>query len=139
MEKNDLIFQQLLMSFQMQGMITLGKIMNPATQKIERNLLIAQSTIDTLEALKAKTKGNLNDDEEKLINRIIYDLKMNYADEVSREQKEKKEEETKKKEKAEENNKSKTEKKEEEKKTVDENKDKVDKKEGEIPDKAEKK
>lgn len=91
MEKNDLIFQQLLMSFQMQGMITLGKIMNPATQKIERNLLIAQSTIDTLEALKEKTKGNLNDEEDKLLNRIIYDLKMNYADEVSREQKEKKE------------------------------------------------
>ena len=96
MEKNDLIFQQLLMSFQMQGMITLGKIMNPATQKIERNLLIAQSTIDTLEALKEKTKGNLNDDENRLLNQIIYDLKMNYADEVSREQKEKKEEETEK-------------------------------------------
>lgn len=96
MEKNDLIFQQLLMSFQMQGMITLGKIMNPATQKIERNLLIAQSTIDTLEALKEKTKANLNDEEDKLLNRIIYDLKMNYADEVSREQKEKKEEETEK-------------------------------------------
>ncbi len=96
MEKNDLIFQQLLMSFQMQGMITLGKIMNPATQKIERNLLIAQSTIDTLEALKEKTKSNLNDDENRLLNQIIYDLKMNYADEVTREQKGKKEEETEK-------------------------------------------
>ncbi len=99
MEKHDLVFQQLLMSFQMQGMITMGKIMNPATQKIERNLLIAQSTIDTLEALKEKTKGNLNEEEQKLINRIIYDLKMNYADEVTREQrekKEKKEEETEK-------------------------------------------
>ena len=127
MEKDDLIFQQLLMSFQMQGMITLGKIMNPATQKIERNLLIAQSTIDTLEALKAKTEGNLNNDEDKLMNRIIYDLKMNYADEVSRPQKEKKEEKTKKKEKTDESTKSKTE-KEEEKKTADENKDKVDKK-----------
>ncbi|MCK4339123.1 MAG: DUF1844 domain-containing protein [Candidatus Cloacimonetes bacterium] len=122
MEKNDLIFQQLLMSFQMQGMITMGKIMNPATQKIERNLLIAQSTIDTLEALKEKTKGNLNEEEQKLINRIIYDLKMNYADEVTREQKEKKE---KKEEEA------------KEKKTADENKDKVDKNKEEKPNKAE--
>ncbi|MBC8525312.1 MAG: DUF1844 domain-containing protein [Candidatus Cloacimonetes bacterium] len=96
MEKNDAVFQQLLFSFQMQGMISLGKIMNPATQKIERNLLIAQSTIDTLEALKEKTKGNLNDDENRLLNQIIYDLKMNYADEVTREQKEKKEEEAEK-------------------------------------------
>jgi len=121
MEKHDLVFQQLLMSFQMQGMITMGKIMNPATQKIEKNLLIAQSTIDTLEALKEKTKGNLNDEEQKLIDRIIYDLKMNYADEVTREQKEKKEKEAK------------------EKKTVDENKDKVDKNKEEEPNKAEEK
>jgi hypothetical protein len=100
MEKNDLIFQQLLMSFQMQGMITMGKIMNPATQKIERNLLIAQSTIDTLEALREKTKGNLNEEEQKLIDRIIYDLKMNYADEVTREQRAKKEKKEEKTEKA---------------------------------------
>jgi len=100
MEKHDLVFQQLLMSFQMQGMITMGKIMNPATQKIERNLLIAQSTIDTLEALREKTKGNLNDEEQKLIDRIIYDLKMNYADEVTREQRENQEKKEKETEKA---------------------------------------
>ncbi|MBC8313265.1 MAG: DUF1844 domain-containing protein [Candidatus Cloacimonetes bacterium] len=97
MEKNDMIFQQLLFSFQMQGMISLGKIMNPSTQKIERNLLIAQSTIDTLEALSEKTKGNLTDDEKKLLNQIMYDLKMNYADEVSKKQEEKPEEKEKEK------------------------------------------
>ena len=38
MSKEDMLFQQLVASFQMQAMISLGKIMNPITQKIEKNL-----------------------------------------------------------------------------------------------------
>ena len=43
----------------------LGKIQNPATQKIERDLNNAKVSIDMLEMIKDKMKGNLTAEEEK--------------------------------------------------------------------------
>lgn len=85
MDEHDAAFQQLIFSFQMQGLIALGKIMNPVTQKIERNLTIAQATIETLDALRVKTQGNLTEEEKELLDYTISDLKLNYVDELERE------------------------------------------------------
>ncbi len=96
-EKNlyDALFVQLILQFQTSAMVGLGKLPNPITQKIEKDLEAAKLSIDMIDMIKAKTKGNLSDDEERLITQISKDLKLNYVDELDKEQKaklEKKEE-----------------------------------------------
>ena len=43
------------------------------------NLGLAKQTIDILEMLEAKTKGNLSDEENKLLTNLLYDLRMRYV------------------------------------------------------------
>jgi hypothetical protein len=68
----------------------LGKVANPVTGKIEKDLSHAQMSIDMLRMLKEKTKGNLQPEEEKLIANAVCDLELNYADEVEKAAKEQK-------------------------------------------------
>lgn len=63
-----------------QVLINLGLFEDPTTGKEEKNLEQAKYSIDLLEILKEKTKGNLTDEEEKLINTILYDLRMRYVE-----------------------------------------------------------
>lgn len=69
------------------GWQSLGKIANPLTGKIEKNLEIAKQVIDILETLKEKTKGNLTDEENRFLISAITDLQLNYVEEVSKEDK----------------------------------------------------
>ncbi len=83
----DSLFIQLIVQFQTSAMIGLGKLPNPITQKIEKDLNAAKLSIDMIDMIKAKTKGNLSEDEERLITQISRDLKLNYIDELEKEQK----------------------------------------------------
>jgi hypothetical protein len=87
-----ILFAHLVYSFQNLAVMQLGKIVNPATNKVEKNLEQARNTIDLLRMLKEKTKGNLSSEETGLIEQIILNLQLNYADEASKEIKEKKSE-----------------------------------------------
>ncbi len=78
------LFLQLLLGLQQSGMIALGKLMNPLTRQIEKNLDAARDTIDTLEALEARTQGNLEPDEARVLRQVLTELRMNYVDEVKR-------------------------------------------------------
>lgn len=82
----DSLFIQLIVQFQTSAMIGLGKLPNPITQKIEKDLNAAKLSIDMIDMIKAKTKGNLSEDEERLITQISRDLKLNYVDELEKEQ-----------------------------------------------------
>ncbi len=85
-DKNDFLFIRLVLTFQSAAMQQLGKIMNPGTGKIERELDQASASIDTLAMLQEKCKGNLKEDEENLLDRIVSELKLNYVDEIGRPQ-----------------------------------------------------
>jgi hypothetical protein len=63
----------------------LGKVPNPISNKIEKDLQNAKFTIDILRTLKEKTKGNLTEEEEHLLISVITDLELNYADEIKKE------------------------------------------------------
>ncbi|MDQ3019250.1 MAG: DUF1844 domain-containing protein [Bacteroidota bacterium] len=80
-DKNKQLFLSLIYSFQMQTMMQLGKLANPMSGTIDRELEGAQVTIDMLDMLKTKTKGNVNEDESKFLDQIIADLKLNYVEE----------------------------------------------------------
>jgi len=78
------LFLQLVLGLQQAAMVALGKLMNPVTNRIERNLEAARSTIDTLGALEARTRGNLESDEQRVLTQVLTDLRMNYLDEVKK-------------------------------------------------------
>ncbi len=42
----------------------------------DRDVLAARHIVDTLEMLRLKTSGNLSGDEERLLNSLLYDLKL---------------------------------------------------------------
>ena len=85
-EKNSSLFFSLVMTFQAAAMQQMGKLKNPVSDKIERDLQQAQLSIDILDMLEEKTRGNLSEDESKLLKTILQELKLNYVDEMSKEQ-----------------------------------------------------
>jgi hypothetical protein len=89
-KKNEYYFIQLVLMFQAAAMQQMGKIQNPITQKIERDLHQAKFSVDMLEMIQQKTKGNLSENEKKFLDHILFELRMNYVDEVNKD-KEKKE------------------------------------------------
>ena len=81
---NEFLFMQLVMMFQGAAYQQMGKVMNPATQKVERNLEQAKGSIDMLGMLEEKTKGNLSENENRMLEHVLYELRMNYVDELNK-------------------------------------------------------
>jgi len=78
------LFLQLILGLQQSGMMMLGKLMNPMTRKLDKNLEAARDTIDTLAALEVRTKGNLEPDEARVLQQVLTELRMNYLDELKK-------------------------------------------------------
>ena len=83
MEKNDQLLMQLIYMFHTSAMQGLGKIADP-TGQVSRNLEYVSQTIDLMEMLKVKTKGNVTDEIEKLLDGMLSELRLNYADEKAK-------------------------------------------------------
>jgi len=86
-EQQQMLFVQLISSLHGAALMHMGKIKNPATDKMDRNLEQAEMTIEMLDMLKERTKGNLSAEEEKFFSTVISELKLNYVDEKSKEAK----------------------------------------------------
>ncbi len=80
----DVYFFTLVTSLQAAAWQQLGKIASPITGKVERNLPQAQLSIDMLNMIAEKSKGNLTDEESRMISGILYELRMNYVDESNK-------------------------------------------------------
>lgn len=78
-------FNFFITTLALQASISLGQIPNPQTNKIEEDLNQAKFLIDTLVMLKEKTKGNLNTEEENLLENILYELRMQYVNKTGKE------------------------------------------------------
>ncbi len=91
-------FMFLILNFQTTAMIGMGKIKNPMTDKIARNMDEAKFAIDMLGMLSNKTKGNLSAEEDNLLQKVLTELRLNYIDEAKKDEAAKKEEEVKKEE-----------------------------------------
>jgi hypothetical protein len=72
-------FTHFILSLSSSALIQLGEIQDPFTKKSAKNLPLAKQTIDLIGMLKEKTKGNLIPEEEKVIDYILYDLRMRYV------------------------------------------------------------
>jgi len=67
-----------IFSLSSSALVHLGEIPEPETNRTLVDLPIAKQIIDTLGMLQEKTKGNLDQDEEKLLKSVLYDLRMRY-------------------------------------------------------------
>lgn len=79
-ELNRALFAHLVISLAQSALIGMGKVLNPATNKTEVNLDAAQQAIDMLDMLEAKTKGNRDGEEEKMLKQTLSMLKLNYVE-----------------------------------------------------------
>lgn len=84
MNNDDQLFAQLIYIFFSSAMQGMGKILNPVTNKIERNMEQAKNAIDMLEMIKTKTKGNLSPEMERMLSTYLTDLRLNYVEESNK-------------------------------------------------------
>jgi len=71
-------FGSFVHSLAMSALVHLGEIPDPAAGGLSPNLPLARQTIDLLDVLSTKTKGNLDEDEAKLLSTLLHDLRMKY-------------------------------------------------------------
>ena len=74
-----LTFSALVLSLSTSALVNLGELPDPISNEKGVNLSLAKQTIGIVEMLKEKTKGNLTVDEDRLINNMLYDLRMKYV------------------------------------------------------------
>jgi len=77
-------FSTFIMSLTSSAFYHLGDMADPTTGKKEVNLPAVQQTIDMLIMLREKTKGNLKEDEQKLLEQLIYELQVKYVDKTKK-------------------------------------------------------
>ena len=74
-------FPTFIISLNASALVNLGAIEDPASGKKVKNLLIAKQTIDILNMLEEKTRGNLTEEEEQILKNNLYDLRIIYVKE----------------------------------------------------------
>ncbi len=73
-------FHTFVLSLGSSALLHLGEIENPNDGVSQKDLPLAKHTIDILAMLEEKTKGNLSTAEEKLIESLLYDLRLRYVE-----------------------------------------------------------
>ena len=59
-----------------QALMALGRIPNPITKQTHRNVATARHFVDTLAMLERKTQGNLTEEERRLLEEMLHQLRM---------------------------------------------------------------
>ncbi len=72
-------FNSFLLSLSSTAFIHLGELEDPTSGRRQVNLEGARQMIDIIDMLRAKTKGNLEEQEEHFLTGILYELKMKYS------------------------------------------------------------
>jgi hypothetical protein len=67
-----------ILSLNTAALFHLGELVHPETGQKVFDLELARHTIDTLAMLEDKTKGNLDSEEQELISKVVYELKMRF-------------------------------------------------------------
>ncbi len=87
-DKHDQALMMLALNLQTGALVQLGKLADPQSGQMRRDLEGARLSIDLLDMLKAKTKGNAHPEVAGLLSRAAMDLKLNYMDELKKERQE---------------------------------------------------
>ena len=76
----EISFGAFIISLATSAQVHLGVIPNPTTGQMEKNLDLAKQTIDIMSMLEKKTKGNLDDEENDILAKILYELRMSFVE-----------------------------------------------------------
>jgi hypothetical protein len=71
-------FTTLIMSLASSALVSMGRVPDPSTGTVRKNFGFAQQNIDIIHLLQEKTRGNLSTDEERLVEQVLYELRMSY-------------------------------------------------------------
>lgn len=77
-------FSTFIISLSTQALMHLGEIGNPLTGKVEPDPPVAKQMIDIIGMLREKSRGNLDSGEDRLIEDILFDLRMKYVEAVKK-------------------------------------------------------
>jgi hypothetical protein len=77
-------FPSYILSYYTQGLVLLGEVPNPYTNKKEEDVEAARHTIDILSMIEQKTKGNLSSEEQQLLETVVYELRMKFMAKTNR-------------------------------------------------------
>jgi hypothetical protein len=80
-QRQQLLFMMFIQQHQQIAMMGMGKIKNPSTDEVERDLKSAKFAIDTLLMMQEYTKGNLPNELKNYLEQTLNTLRLNYADE----------------------------------------------------------
>lgn len=73
-------FSTFVLGLSTQALLHLGEIASPGSGAVERDLGAAKHVIDILGILKEKTRSNLEQSEEQLLDAVLYDLRIRYVE-----------------------------------------------------------
>lgn len=71
-------FGAFIISLASSAMVHLGEAPDPVGGTTEKNIPLARQTIALLEILETKTRGNLDDEEARLLSSVLYELRMRF-------------------------------------------------------------
>lgn len=74
-------FSNFVLSLHTSALFHFGDIPDPTSGKAQKNFPAVKQTIDIIDMINEKTKGNLNEQESNLIQGVLYELKMRYVKE----------------------------------------------------------
>jgi len=74
-------FTNFVLSLSTSALFHFGDFPDPEGGTVQKNLPAVKQTIDILDMLNEKTKGNLDENEDKLIQGVLYELKMRFVKE----------------------------------------------------------
>jgi hypothetical protein len=77
-------FSTFVISLSTQALMHLGEIANPLSGKSEIDVPDAKQMIDVIGMLQEKTRGNLDASEARLIEDLLFDLRMKYVEAVKK-------------------------------------------------------
>jgi len=74
-------FSTFVLSLSTSALYHLGLVEDPHTgERGEPDLALASQTIDTLAVLQEKTRGNLDAEEDRLLDSLLYELRMRFVE-----------------------------------------------------------
>lgn len=73
-------FSTFILSLSHSALVHLGEVPVPGAEARERDLELARQTIDLLGVLQEKTKNNLSGDEERLLDQVLFDLRLRFVE-----------------------------------------------------------
>lgn len=72
-------FSTFVLSLASSALVQLGEVPNPETGETTQDLVMAKHSIDILTMLESKTRQCLEPDESRLLEGILYELRMKYV------------------------------------------------------------